>query len=99
MTDKANGPLLDRARIQELLNELGWRCAAHGIVADLLIVGGGAIALAYSNDRATRDIDAIFEPKMLVYQEAEKMANEFGNSAGLAKRCREGRDARLPRRW
>ena len=33
----------------------------------MLIVGGGAIALAYSNDRATRDIDAIFEPKMAVY--------------------------------
>lgn len=78
MTDKANGPLLDRAQIQELLNELGRRCASHGISADLLIVGGGAIAPAYSNDRATRDIDAIFEPKMLVYQEAERMVNELG---------------------
>jgi hypothetical protein len=78
VTDKTNGPLLDRARIQELLNELGRRCAAHGISAEILIAGGGAIALAYSNDRATRDIDAIFEPKMLVYQEAESMANELG---------------------
>jgi hypothetical protein len=44
----------------------------------MFIVGGGAIALAYSDDRATRDIDAIFEPNMLVYQEAVQMADELG---------------------
>jgi hypothetical protein len=44
----------------------------------MFIVGGGAIALAYSNDRATRDIDAVFEPKMRVYEVAKTMADEFG---------------------
>jgi hypothetical protein len=44
----------------------------------MFVVGGGAIALAYSNDRATRDIDAVFEPKMRVYELARIMADEFG---------------------
>jgi hypothetical protein len=72
-----DGPLLGQERIRELLIELGHRCAASGLSVDMFIVGGGAIALAYSNDRATRDIDAVFEPKMRVYEVARVMADEF----------------------
>ncbi|MGD0880395.1 MAG: DUF6036 family nucleotidyltransferase [Acidimicrobiales bacterium] len=78
MTSKADGPLLGHARIEELLGELGKKCAARGLSVDMFVVGGGAIALAYSDDRATRDIDAVFEPKMEVYEVARAMAGEFG---------------------
>jgi hypothetical protein len=73
----ADGPLLGQKRILELLTELGRRCADIGFSVDMLVVGGGAIALAYGEDRATRDIDAIFEPKMRVYEIARTMADEF----------------------
>jgi hypothetical protein len=74
----ADGPLLGQKRILELLTELGRRCADSGFSVDMFVVGGGAIALAYGEDRATRDIDAIFEPKMRVYEIAYTMADEFG---------------------
>jgi Nucleotidyltransferase of unknown function (DUF6036) len=73
-----SGELLDRTRIRELLTELGRRCAARGFSVEMLIVGGAAIALVYGERRATRDLDAVFEPKMEVYAEAKKMADELG---------------------
>ena len=73
-----SGELLDRTRIRELLTELGSRCAARGFSVEMFLVGGAAIALAYGERRATRDLDAIFEPKMKVYAEAKKMADELG---------------------
>jgi hypothetical protein len=36
------------------------------------------MALAYSRDRVTRDLDAVFEPKREIYDEAAQMANDLG---------------------
>jgi hypothetical protein len=36
------------------------------------------MALAFSNRRVTRDLDAVFEPKKEIYEEAAKMARERG---------------------
>jgi hypothetical protein len=47
----------------------------HGQV---FIVGGAAMALAYSTRRVTRDIDAVFEPKAAIYQAARKVARDLG---------------------
>jgi hypothetical protein len=73
-----SGELLDRTRISELLTELGTRCAGRGFSVEMFLVGGAAIALVYGERRATRDLDAVFEPKMKVYAEAKKMADELG---------------------
>jgi len=78
MSPSTDGPLLGRARIRSLLKELGQRCAAQGFEVEMFVVGGGAIALAYGDDRSTRDIDADFEPKMGVYGIAKVMATDFG---------------------
>ena len=72
-----DGALFDRSRIVELLGELGRRLDRSGIHAEVFIVGGGAMALAYNRDRLTRDVDAVFEPKSLVYEEAHRMAEEL----------------------
>ena len=72
------GELLGRARIVELLTELGRRLDRQGVHAEIYVVGGGAMALAYNRERVTRDIDAIFEPKATVYAEARRMADELG---------------------
>ncbi len=45
--------------------------------ADLFIVGGAAMALAYSSRRVTRDVDAIFEPTAVVYEAARRVADEL----------------------
>jgi hypothetical protein len=74
----SSDPLLDAARIRELLTELGRRLAARGIEADLFLVGGAAMALAFARDRVTRDLDAVFEPKSEVYEEAHRLAADRG---------------------
>lgn len=74
MTDE---PAFGADRIRALLTELGSRMVARGIEARMFVVGGAAMALAYSRDRLTRDIDAVFEPKAVVYEEARLMADEL----------------------
>jgi len=70
--------LIGAERIRELLGELGRRLDARGLEARLFLVGGAAMALAYSRDRVTRDLDAVFEPKKEIYQEAARMADDYG---------------------
>lgn len=78
MTGSAGDPLLDGRRIQELLTELGSRLHRRGLDARLFLVGGAAMALAFDVRRATRDLDAVFEPKAEVYSEAASMAEDLG---------------------
>lgn len=68
--------LLDAADVRELLIELGGRLADQGVDARIFIVGGVAMALAFNTRRLTRDIDAVFEPKTVIYKEAARMAAE-----------------------
>lgn len=71
-------PLLDRARIRDLFRQLGERLQRRGVVADLYVIGGAAMALAYDARRATRDIDAVFLPHGIVLEEAHALAAELG---------------------
>jgi len=70
--------LLDRETILELLTDLGATLAVAGERAELFLVGGGAMALAYNTRRATRDLDAIFEPKRVVYEAARAVGERHG---------------------
>ncbi|MQA27143.1 MAG: hypothetical protein GEU94_17135 [Micromonosporaceae bacterium] len=71
-------PLLDRGAIEEAFSRLGDRLAGRGVVADLYVFGGAAMALAYDARRATRDIDAVFQPHGIVLEEARAVALELG---------------------
>ncbi len=62
-----------RDKILRALTALGADLAERGLVADLYVVGGAAIALAYDERRATRDIDAVFAPKSEVYAAAARV--------------------------
>jgi hypothetical protein len=70
--------LLTREAIIDLLTELGAELEVSGERADLFLVGGAAMALAYNTRRATRDLDAVFEPKQVVYSAARKVAKRHG---------------------
>jgi predicted nucleotidyltransferase len=71
-------PLLDREAITEAFRRLGDRLARRGLVADIYVFGGAAMALAYDARRATRDIDAIFKPHGVVVEAARAIAEELG---------------------
>jgi hypothetical protein len=67
-----------RARIIGALEALGNELTSEGVRGQIFIVGGAAMALAYSTRRVTKDIDAVFEPKSVIYAAAAKVAEELG---------------------
>jgi Nucleotidyltransferase of unknown function (DUF6036) len=66
-----------RARILTALQALGDELSREGIRGQIFIVGGAAIALAYSARRVTKDIDAVFEPKQSIYEAAARVADDL----------------------
>jgi hypothetical protein len=67
-----------REEIVEALTTLAAELDSRGVNAEMYVVGGAAIALAFDDRRTTRDIDAIFEPKSTVYDAAEAIAERLG---------------------
>lgn len=73
---------MDREEIVALLTELGATLHDRGVDGEMYVVGGAAIALAYDARRSTRDIDAVFEPKLAIYEAAAEIAERFELPAG-----------------
>lgn len=73
---------MDRATIVAALTALGRRLHEQGLSGEMYVVGGAAMALAYDARRSTRDIDAVFEPKVAIYRAAASVADELGLAPG-----------------
>ena len=71
--------VLSRADVDSLLGDLDDELVRRGARADLFLVGGAAIAVAYDSQRSTRDLDAVFEPTTVV----REAAGAVGRSRGL----------------
>lgn len=67
-----------RTKIITALQALGDELTRRGVYGRVFIVGGAAMALAYSSRRVTKDIDAVFEPKSTIYQAAGTVADDLG---------------------
>jgi len=75
---EADDVLFGRAELERAFTALGERLARRGIVADVFVVGGAAMALAYDATRVTRDVDATFLPHGIVIEEARHVADALG---------------------
>jgi predicted nucleotidyltransferase len=75
---EADAPLIGRADLERAFTLLGERLVRRGVVGDLFVVGGAAIALAYDAKRVTRDVDALYVPHGIVHEEAVEVARELG---------------------
>lgn len=73
---------MDRAEIMAALTALAAELNRRGVSAEMYVVGGAAIALAFDERRATRDVDAVFEPKSAVYEAAAAVAEDRGLPPG-----------------
>jgi hypothetical protein len=73
---------MDRGEIIDALTALATELDRRGVSAEMYVVGGAAIALAFDERRSTRDIDAVFEPKNVVYEAAGVVAEQLGLPAG-----------------
>lgn len=72
------GLQMDKGTMLRLLSLLGERLHARGVQAELYVLGGSAMALAYSERRVTTDIGALFEPVETVREEARALAEDEG---------------------
>ena len=77
MTD-SGGVLMGRADLERAFSALGERLVRRGVVADLFVIGGAAMAMAYDATRVTRDVDAMFVPHGVVVEESRAVADELG---------------------
>jgi hypothetical protein len=71
-----------REEILDLLEDLARRLDARGVSGEMYVVGGAAIALAFDERRSTRDVDAVFEPKLVIYEAAAELERERGLPSG-----------------
>ncbi len=80
MSDSSGG--LNRKQIISLLDELSRRATLRGVRVEMFLVGGAAMVLVYNTTRTTKDIEGIFEPKMIAYELAAEIARD--SNLGLA---------------
>jgi hypothetical protein len=73
---------MDREEIVDALTALAAELERRGVSAEMYVVGGAAIALAFDERRATRDIDAVFEPKGVVYEAATAVGERLSLPGG-----------------
>jgi len=66
------------ADIRQLLGLLNDDLAAHGVRAELYLVGGAVMCLALGARAATRDLDAVFQPTARVRAAAARVATKAG---------------------
>ena len=75
-TDHRTG--LSADRIRAALGALNDELQARDIVAELAVFGGAVMVLAFRARLATKDVDAIFEPKGPVREAARRVAETHG---------------------
>ncbi len=73
---------MNREEIVDALTALAAELDGRGVSAEMYVVGGAAMALAFDERRSTRDIDAVFEPKAVVYEAAVDVGERLGLPSG-----------------
>jgi len=68
--------------IMKYFGDLNAELAAENIRGELALVGGAVMCLVFKSREATIDVDAVFEPKMKLYECAKKVAEKNGLNDG-----------------
>jgi len=70
--------MLTKERILFLFDRLNEELAERGEIGEVGIVGGTVMCLVYNARRATKDVDAIYEPSRVIREIAGKIAEQEG---------------------
>lgn len=73
---------MDSHEIEAYLARLSELLALRNIVGEIVIFDGAAMVLAHKARLSTKDVDAVFAPKELVYQAAAEVTRDFGATEG-----------------
>ena len=66
---------MDKTEITKYLQELNDRLRDQNVKGQIGLLGGTVMCLAFNARPSTKDIDAIFEPKQLIYEIAKQIAS------------------------
>jgi hypothetical protein len=69
---------MNRNEIVTYLTRLSELLALHDVVGEIVLFGGAAMVLAHKARLSTKDVDAVFAPKDLIYQAAADVTRECG---------------------
>ena len=70
--------MLDASQIRECFTQLNEELRREGHQGEIGIVGGAVMCLVYNARKATRDVDAVFEPSHIIRRAASKLAKKLG---------------------
>ena len=71
---------MNKTEIKRYLRELNNELKKEQVKGEICIVGGAAMCLTLNARESTKDIDAVFAPKMIIYKAAKKIAERYGLS-------------------
>jgi hypothetical protein len=71
--------MLSKKQILALFEKLNTALKQEGEIGEIGLVGGAVMCLVYNAREATRDVDAVFEPKSVM----RKLAARIGEEQGL----------------
>lgn len=69
--------MLTKVQLLNALKLLGEKLASEGKSGELLLMGGAAMALVHDARDMTKDIDALYEPKLDINRLTEEVAEEM----------------------
>jgi hypothetical protein len=69
---------IDRVQLRDAFGRLAELLRRDGTVGEIYIFGGAAMVLGYRARYATRDVDALFEPREKIHRAAVEVAEELG---------------------
>lgn len=69
---------MKKSEILKAFKKLNDRLEKNHAKAEMCLVGGAVMCLAFNAREQTKDVDAIFHPKSLVYKFALEVAKELG---------------------
>jgi Nucleotidyltransferase of unknown function (DUF6036) len=70
--------MLDRQAILDALRVLDAELRSRDVRANVFVVGGAAMAVAYDARRSTADVDAVFAPAVEVRDAARRVSDRLG---------------------
>jgi len=71
---------MNKQKLTACLHSLNEKLCDKNILADMHLYGGAVMCLAFDARPGTNDIDAVFVPKMEVYNAAKEVADELSLS-------------------